>query len=554
MKDNSNYKYWLNNAPDEIKEKIKGFSEKEIKENFEKDLSFGTAGIRNKMGIGTNKINEFTISKFILSYGKVLINKYKSNDFKKGVVIFHDNRKNSSKFSKIIAQIFSGLNIPAYLTKDNKLNSTPFLSYTIMNNDFIGGINVTASHNPKQYNGIKIYDESGKQIDEKIKNEIINNIDENIFEIKKTNENIFELDENIKINYINDIVNKISLVEEKDRNDLKIVYGTNHGTALEIGEKILKKTKVKYYIVKEQSFPDENFINTPFPNPQDERSFDLSKEYGDKYNCDALFLTDPDADRFGVMIKHENKWVYLNGNQIPVIQIYYKIKKFEEKNNKYNFKNKFVVRSFVTSKLADKIVKEKEIKLYESITGFGPIFEKVEEVLNNNKDWKLFFAWEESNGSISEMINRDKDSFQSLYQIIEIIYEYKLKNKTLIDLMNEIYDKYGYYLNDQITKNFNSFNGIEQMNTFIENTRKNKKIGDKIFGKEIIKIIDLKNDKTKFKKQNVIFNYFDNESWICLRPSGTEPILRIYIELVGEKKVVNNLLEKIKKEINENWK
>ncbi len=552
--ENKNYKYWLNNAPKNIKEKIKNFSNIEIKENFEKDLSFGTAGIRGEMGIGTNKINEFTISKFVLAYGKVLIKKYKDDAHKKGVVIFHDNRKNSCEFSKIIAKIFSGLKIPAYLEKENKLNPTPFLSYVIMNNEFIGGINVTASHNPKQYNGIKMYDEFGKQIDEKTKNEIIDNIDENIFNIKKTNDNIYELNQNIKLNYINEIVDKLSLVEQKNRENLKIAYGTNHGTALEIGEEILKRTKVKYYIVKEQSFPDENFTNTPFPNPQDKRSFDLSKKYGDKHNCDALFLTDPDADRFGVMVKHKNNWVYLNGNQVPIIQLYYKIKKNKENDINYNFDNKFVVRSFVTSKLGDKIVKKNNIKLYESVTGFGPIFEKVQEILNKNKNFKLFFAWEESNGSLSEMINRDKDSFQSLYQIIEIMDECKSKNKTLVDLMNEIYDEYGFYLNDQITKNFDSFDGLEKMNNFIENIRKSKNIGDKIFGKKIIKIIDLKNDKLEFKKQNVIFYYFDKNSWICLRPSGTEPILRIYIELVGKKEEMKNLLKKIKKEINENWK
>ena len=540
------YKYWLENIPKEFKDELLDISEQTKYENFHTSLDFGTAGIRGKMGLGPNKINRFLISQNSYAFGKALIKLYGKKALKHGIVIFHDNRKFGKDFSLIAAQTLSALGIPVVLPKDNKLSPTPFLSYLISNNDFVGGINITASHNPKEYNGFKIYDETGKQADDEIIALLHEYTPKKLFEIESNNDKVGILDSKYEKEYLDRLIKDVPLKKEQDRNNLVVIYGTNHGTALSIGEKVLKKTKVSYHIVSEQSFPSETFENVEFPNPQDIRSFELSKKYGDKYNADVLFLTDPDADRFGAMVKHKNEWVYLNGNQLPFLQIQYKIEQLSKQKN-IDFSNFFVVRSIVTSRIADQIVKENGIEIFDSLTGFRSIFKVVEEQIKLNK--KMFFAWEESNGSVVEPFVKDKDSFQSLYQITEMIFEHKKSGKTLVDILEESYDKYGYYIMDQVQKAFDSINGSQELQDFIAKYRK-LSIGDELFGKKIKKIVDYKNGFQKFKPQNILFIYFENDSYICLRPSGTEPILRIYFDLKGEKRaILDTWFSQIKKEL-----
>ncbi len=546
---NKNYDFWLKNSPSEIVDIISKFSDEQIKENFNEDLDFGTAGIRSKMGYGNSKINEFIIAQNSYAFGKSLLQMYEDTK-KHGVIIFHDNRKNGKEFTKIAAQVLSALEIPVFIPKNNELNPTPFLSYLIMNYEFVGGMNITASHNPKEYNGFKVYDKTGKQANDELVSILKQNVPKDIFSIPMSNSNIHELDEKYSEKYIDAIFKNVPLVENKNRKDLKVIFGTNHGTALNFGLKILNKLQVDYKIVEEQSYPSETFENVLYPNPQDVRSFDVSKEYGDKYNADVLFLTDPDADRFGAMVKHNAKWVYLTGNELPILQIDYKLKMLKKNNEDYNFSNKFIIRSIVTSKLADKIANEYNVKVYEALTGFRSIFEKV-ELISKQKNEEILFAWEESNGSAVEPIVKDKDSFQAMYQITEMIYEYKLQGKTLVDVMEEIYNKHGYYLMNQITKKFDSLDGLSEMNNFIDEYRNKIKVNDDFFGKKVTKIVDLLTDETEYKKQNVIFYYLENDSWICLRPSGTEPILRIYFEIVGSKEETHQFYSNFIKEVDQ---
>ncbi len=543
------YKYWVDNSPEEVSKILKSYDENTIQQNFYSDISFGTAGIREIMTYGTNKINEFVISGFAYSFGKVLISLYGEEEVKKrGVVITHDNRKNGKEYSYEIASVLSGLGIKAYLFSENSLEPTPLLSYTTYKKNFIAGVNVTASHNPKEYSGVKFYSEDGKQIDTFISDKVredYKNI-ENIFNIEKNDKNIFYLDDEIINQYLNDIFTLIPFIEMKDRKDLKVVFGANHGTSTPLAKKVLDRLNVDYIIDEKQSYPSETFENVKYPNPQDVRSFERLQKIGDENNADVLFAVDPDADRFGIMVKHNSKWEYINGNQLPAIQIFYKLNKL----NKLNYLDKkkhFFVRSLVSSKLSDYIIKDWGLEIYETLTGFKSIIEKA--LAEEEKGKECLFAWEESNGSVVRTFTRDKDSFQALYQVTEMIYEYKTKGQTLVDVLEEIYDKYGYMIMDQKQIVFDGIEGQENLDKFISKYR-DLKVGDKLFGYDIEDVVDMNKGYKEFPKQNILFIYLKNNSFVCLRPSGTEPILRIYFDIKGDDKedtkdIYDNLYESL---------
>ncbi len=529
------YEYWVKNSPENVKRILETYSDEKIKENFYYDISFGTAGIREKMDYGTNKINEFIVSGFAYSFGKVLMESYGEDEVKnRGIVITHDNRKNGKEYSLEMARVLSSLGIKAYLFSENSLEPTPLLSYTTYKKNFIAGINVTASHNPKEYNGVKFYSSDGKQIDTSISDKVREGYEkiENIFKIEKDEKNIFYLDDEIIEQYLNDIFTLIPFVEIKDRRDLKVVFGANHGTSTPLAKRVLERLKVNYIIDEKQSYPSETFENVKYPNPQDERSFERLIKIGDKNNADVLFAVDPDADRFGIMVKHNSKWEYINGNQLPAIQIFYKLNKLTNLNY-LDKKKHFFVRSLVSSKFSDYIIKDWGLEIYETLTGFKSIIEKA--LLEESKGRECLFAWEESNGSVVRTFTRDKDSFQALYQVTEMIYEYKTQGKTLIDVLEEIYDKYGYMIMNQKQIVFDGIEGKENLDLFIKKYR-DLKPGDEIFGYKIEDVIDMNNGYKDFPKQNILFIYLKNKSFICLRPSGTEPILRIYFDIKGDNK------------------
>lgn len=520
---NKEYSEWLENLS--IKEKLilKNLSEKKVEESFNNKLNFGTAGIRAKRGLGPSLINKYVVAKYVKSYLLALFAIYGEKKVKESkILIFKDNRKDNLYFSTIAFNVAKKLGVKAYLPYNNQLETTPFLSFLIANYNFIGGINFTASHNPPEYSGIKFYDSIGKQIDQ----EIIDKIDyffkkeKYDFNLDDNENNLLFLDHKYYEFYINKLLNEIGF--EKHLNNyknLKLTFTNHHGASLKIAEMILKKMGVDYYLVKEQESFDPNFTNSKVPNPQIEKSFKLAIKESEKNNVNLIFAVDPDGDRFGVALKKDKKWKIFSGNEITVLSINYLLERTDFK--KYNY---FAVRSIVTSNFADFLLQEKNIKVYKSLTGFKELF-KVVKAKEDEKN-KCLYVWEESNGATINMMTKDKDSFQNLILILEMVKYYQEKGTDLIEILDSLQQKYGYFVMKQSTHKLqDKFN----LNSFLDNFA--NKENHKIANIKITKVIDMRIENKKYPKQNIVFLYFNDYSFICLRPSGTEPILRIYFNI-----------------------
>ncbi len=526
-----NYKYWVDNAPQYVLDELHTYTEEQKELYFTGELEFGTAGIRGVMGYGTAVLNEFLMAKYALAYGKALLHKYGSRAKEEGIIIAHDNRRNNILFSETAAQVISALGIPVFLFEGNKLQPTPLLSFTISRGNYIGGINITASHNPPEYSGFKVYDHTGTQMLPKDTNEVINYSKENvnIFEIKKDKKNVRELSAAIIRQYVNSILSLIPFGAYDYEKELNVVFTAQHGTAGPIATEIMDKMKVEYHLVKEQMTEDPEFSNTVSPNPQNPDSFILARELGDKVGADVLFATDPDADRFGIEVKHKGEWVHIDGNQLPLIQITYKLQKLKEMD--YLHHGDFMVKSVVTSKAAEVIAHKYGVHIYDSLTGFKWIInEAFKHEMQGNE---CLFAWEESYGSTVRTMTKDKDSFQALAQVIEIAEHYKKKHKTLVNALEEVYEVIGYWNSPQLPLKFEGLKAMEEMNSIVEKAR-NFKEGDSVAGFKVTEVIDFAKGYNGLQPDNFVQIVLNEDYRVTVRPSGTEPILRIYFDVVSD--------------------
>lgn len=528
-----NYKYWIENAPQSVIDELHTLTEEEKELAFTDELEFGTAGIRGIMGYGTAKLNEFMMAKYSLAYGKALLHKYGNIAKKEGIVIAHDNRRNNILFSETAAEVISALGIPVFFYKGNELQPTPLLSYTLSKGNYVGGINITASHNPPEYSGFKVYDHTGTQMLPNDTNEVIkfSKEDVNIFKIPRNKVNVKELSPSIVNQYIDTILNLIPFEPIDEDKKLKVVFTAQHGTSGHIATTLMDRMKVQYDLVEEQMTPDPDFSNTASPNPQNPDSFIMARELGDETEADVLFATDPDADRFGIEVKHKGKWVHIDGNQLPLIQINYKLHKLKEMN--YLHHGDFIVKSAVTSKAAENIAHYYGVHSYDSLTGFKWIItESFKHEMQGNE---CLFAWEESYGSTVRSFTKDKDSFQALVQVIEIAEMYKKKNKTLVDALDEIYEVIGYWHSPQIQFKFDGLGAMDKMNAIVTKARGFKE-GEVIEGFTITEVIDFAKGYNGLPSDNFVQIVFDDEYRVTVRPSGTEPILRVYFDVVAESK------------------
>lgn len=525
------YRYWIENAPIDVVHEIQTYSD-ELKEySFTNDLTFGTAGIRGVMGYGTAVLNEFLLGKYATAYGKFLFLKYGKLARRKGIIIAHDNRRNNILFSETMAEVLSAMGVKVSLFENNELQPTPLLSFTIANGEYVGGINITASHNPKEYNGFKVYDHTGTQLLPEDTNEIIkySNEDIDIFNVEKSKENINYLDEKVIDDYIEKLFRYIPFDKYDKKTDLKVVFTAQHGTSGKIAEKIMKEMKVDYTFVESQMTPDPEFTNTTSANPQNPDSFIEARKIGDKIKADILFCTDPDADRFGIEVKHKGEWIHIDGNQLPLIQIYYKLSRLKEID--YLHHEDFIVKSVVTSKAAEIIANYFEVQSYDSLTGFKWIInEATKHEMQGNE---CLFAWEESYGSTVRTFTKDKDSFQALIQVIEIANIKKASGKTLYDSLESIFDIIGHWYSPQIQFSFSGINAMDEMNAIVEKARKFEE-GQKIGRFEITKVIDFAKGYKNLQPDNFVQLVINDEYRVTVRPSGTEPILRLYFDVVSE--------------------
>ena len=504
------YNNWLNTnkLSEEESVTLKNMNDEEIKEAFYKDLEFGTAGIRGIMGLGTNRINKYTISKVTLGLGNYL-SKHYSNP---SVVIAYDTRKNSKEFVITTALVLNNIGIKTYIYKE--VASTPELSFAVTYLKCDAGIVITSSHNASIYNGYKVYNNLGSQIvspmDKEILNEINNINDYFNIEYAKTNNDLYiELNDDIRNEFIKEnlkvIINKDII--DKYSKDINITYTSLHGTGMKIAPKIFDYLNVNVNYVKEQCTEDSDFTYAKEPNPEIESNFDLSIKYAKENNSDIIFASDPDSDRLGVMIKNNDNYELLNGNIVGILISNYLL-------NHKELNNKYVVRSIVTSNMLDKMCYKYNIKVKEVLTGC----KNIANVRNMDKD-NYLFGFEESLGYMFDINVNDKNSYSTMISLIEILCYLKSINSNIYEYITMLYKEYGYYYEKTISITYDGIDGNDKMNDIVNYIRNND-INGWIKEDYINREDNLKTNCIKLKTSD--------KSYIMIRPSGTEPKIKIY--------------------------
>ena len=526
----------------------------ELNERFHSDLEFGTGGIRGLMGIGSNRINKYTISKFTQGIANYLNKSSKKKN--KTIIIAYDNRRNSKFFSNEVAKVFSANNFNVLIFDD--VRPTPLLSFSIRHFNADGGIMITASHNPPEYNGYKVYNSFGGQIvppDDKKISESIKKLNFNEIKWDNKKRKVKIIDNNFDKIYFQKIISN-SVLEKNNRQNLKIVYSSLHGTGIKSIPPLLNEAGYKdINLVENQCFINENFLNTNSSNPEDKSAFEQTIILADKINGELIITTDPDADRLGVGVRDfKRNWILLNGNQLMVLLFSFLIEIKEIKNEDF-----FVSTTLVSSPLFEKIAKKNKIEFKVCHTGF----KWIADIIEKEKNKKFLCGGEESFGFLFGNEVRDKDAAGTSLLFCDMFSFLKSKGNNVISYLIEIYKEYGFYYDQLHTITKKGKKGTTEIKKQIESLRLNppKKVADI----NITKIDDYKTGLSYFKngktekldlpKTNLIIYYLEDNSRISIRPSGTEPKIKFYINLYSkfgetfELKKESNKLEKRAKQI-----
>ncbi len=564
------YKIWRNNdyfdkATREELEKIKD-NPSEIEERFYKDLEFGTGGLRGIIGAGTNRMNIYTVRKATQGIASCISQK---GDIakKKGVVIAHDPRRMSREFALEAAKVLAANGIKAYLF--DELRPTPELSFAVRFLKASMGINITASHNPKEYNGYKVYGEDGGQLPLEESNIVLDEIGkiQDITSIKAMDEKealnsgLLEIigskidDEYIarlKTLSINpELVKKVS-------DKFKIVFTPIHGTGNKLVRRILDEIGFKnVLVVKEQEQPDTEFSTVKSPNPENREAFNIAIELAKKENVDLIIGTDPDCDRVGIIVRDsKNEYVTLSGNQTGCLMLEYILSQKKEKNQLPE--SGFVVKSIVSTELAKKIAQNYNTELMDVLTGFKFIGEKI-KLLDEQGDRKFQFGFEESYGYLAGTFARDKDGVVASMIIAEMAAYYYSRGMSLYDGLQEIYKKYGYFIEAITSYTLEGKEGIEKIKGTLLKLREDcivdfngSKVGvlrDYLSGQKYI-VLEEKREPLDLPKSDVLYYEMQDGSWFCIRPSGTEPKIKIYFGVSdSSKESADNKLNVLKENV-----
>ena len=536
--------------------------EEEIKDRFYKELEFGTAGLRGVIGMGTNRMNKYTVGKATQGLAKYILEQGTQD---MGVAISYDSRRMSDEFSLQTALILNANGIKTYLFES--LRPTPELSFAVRELGCIAGINITASHNPPDYNGYKVYWDDGSQIvaprDKDIINKVRSITDFNEIKTISKEEAIQKglfnvIGKEMDDKYIETLKSKIlnpEIVKEQGK-DLKIVYTPLHGTGNTIAERLLNELGFEnVYVVPEQAKPDGNFPTVDYPNPEDKKAFKLALELAKKVDADVVLATDPDADRLGIYAKDTKTGEYMpyTGNMSALLIAEYRISQMKEKG--ILPKDGMFITTIVSSDLAKAIAANYGLECIEVLTGFkniGSVMKKAEE----NHDKTYVFGFEESYGCLIGDYARDKDGIAAVMSLCEAAAYYRAQGITLWDQMNNIYEKYGYYKEDQVSIVLEGAEGAEKIKKMMAAMRNKdiKQIGDykvltfKDVDRDYVKdMVTGEESKTGLPKSNVLYYALENNSWCCVRPSGTEPKIKLYFGVKGKcEKCATEELEELK--------
>ncbi len=528
------YEEWLSklNDNDPLKKQLLDIAgdEKEIEDRFYQDLSFGTAGLRGKVGAGTNRMNFYTVGKASQGIADFIVSKGKEA-CEKGLIIAHDPRHFSKEFSQFAAGIFAANGIKAYVFPD--LRPTPELAFMIRKLGTTSGINITASHNPKEYNGYKAYWDDGCQVSSEIADgmtecinavDIWNGIKTSDFDEGVKNGKIIVLGEEYDRAYLDKI--ESLAIHEGDELDLAIplVYTPLNGCgSIPFRQMLNDRGFTNWTIVPEQENPDPDFTTVGYPNPEDPKAFKLSEEYGRKFGAELLMATDPDSDRFAIEIRdNDGNYIPLNGNQTGYLLVNYILEGHKSAGTLP--KNGAMVKSIVTSTLSTIMAKAYGVEMFETLTGFKNICGKIPYL--HEHGLKYLFGYEESVGyAICEDI-RDKDGISAGMMVAEAAAYYRKEGKTLWDVLQEIYAKYGYFAEDEPNIVLEGIPGAKRIQRMMKWFREN--IPSSVAGAKVEKVIDYINGYEDIPPQNAIRLFLDNGSWFAIRPSGTEPKIKFY--------------------------
>ena len=534
--------------------------EEEIKDRFYKELEFGTAGLRGVIGMGTNRMNKYTVGKATQGLANYILEQGTQD---KGVAISYDSRRMSDEFSLQTALILNANGIKTYLFES--LRPVPELSFAVRQLGCTAGIMITASHNPPKYNGYKVYWDDGSQIVAPRDKDIINKVRaiSDFKEIKTMNKEdaikaeLFNIvGKEMDDKYIETLKSKIlnpEIVREQGK-DLKIVYTPLHGTGNMVAERLLNELGFKnVYVVPEQAKPDGNFPTVDYPNPEDKKAFKLALELAKKVDADVVLATDPDADRLGIYAKDTKIGEYMpyTGNMSALLIAEYRISQMQEKG--ILPKNGMFITTIVSSDLAKAIAANYGLECIEVLTGFkniGAVIKKAEE----NHDKTYVFGFEESYGCLIGDYARDKDGIAAVMSLCEAAAYYRAQGITLWDQMNNIYKKYGYYKEDQVSIVMEGAEGAEKIKEMMT-TMRNKEI-EKIGKYKVLTFKDVEKDyvkdmvtgkegKTGLPKSNVLYYALEDNCWCCVRPSGTEPKIKLYFGVKGSS--AENATEELEK-------
>ena len=541
-----NFKVWSNQPFDKettkevyrLKEKL---DRSEFNDIFHKDLEFGTGGMRGIMGIGPNRINKYSLGKTTQGICN-FINDLKIKEPK--VIIGYDSRKNGKYLCDVVSDIFNANNIRTYVF--DEIKPTPIVSFGVRNLSCICGIVITASHNPPEYNGYKVYWSDGGQIVPPIDKKLMSSISgTNYADIN------FQTNKNLKLTNYNEIekeyfkelgdyLKKIDIKKEKKK--LKVVFTPIHGTSYKMIPSLLEDYGFEYKTVESQMIPDGNFPTVISPNPEEAEALSIGISLAKKLNYDIVVGTDPDSDRFGIAIRQNNEFILLNGNQTMVLMLDYLLKK------NINHKNSFIASTVVSTPMIEKIAKLNNVEIMLSLTGF----KWIGKMINDFPEKDFVAGGEESYGFLFGDFVRDKDAIASSLLICEILNEVKEKNKSFLNQLIDCYIKYGFYKEKLVTKKLTGLDGRKKINSIIDNIRKNppKKIGnsdvliveDYLLG-EKLNFKTKKSEKIKLPKSNLIILKCEDKTSVCLRPSGTEPKIKYYFSVSSSLKSAKNYIK-----------
>lgn len=528
---------WLTFDEETKSELLSIVDEKELEDRFYKNVSFGTGGLRGLMGAGTNRMNSYTVKKASMGLAKYVI---AQGNEQPSIAIAYDTRNHSQQFAEDAAAVFSSMGIKAYLF--DVAMPTPVLSFTVRHLGCDAGIVVTASHNPKEYNGYKVYDNQGGQLTPDAAREVTRFIDqiENFNSVKELNGNP-ELVEMIGEDVLSAFISEIKK-QSIHQGDLQVVYTPLHGAGNIPVRRALEGFELS--VVKEQELPDGNFSTVRSPNPEDRKALELAIAQAQQEDADIVIGTDPDCDRIGVAVKHEGAYKLLTGNQIGALLAEFVIAHTEVTEDST------LIKTIVTNDFGAKIASGKGLQIIETLTGFKYIGEKINEFeASDDLTNEFVLGYEESYGYLVGTHARDKDAVVSALLICEMAAYYKAKGLTLFDKLEQLYGEHGYYLDALDSVTLTGVAGAARIKEMMEEVRES----DAQFFANVDEVRDYATGIADLPKENVIKFMLKDESWVAIRPSGTEPKIKFYYSVrADDEQLAQEKLAVIKTQIQEN--